>query len=140
MVASTNEVRLIGHLGAAPEVRYTPAGTAVATLSMATKKSRKDKATGNWVERTEWHRVVVWGKNAEFVGEYLGSGSYVYVKGELQTREWEKDGVKRYTTEVHGHIEPLEKKSTSQAPAGAPPADLPPASADYDGFDDDRPE
>ncbi|NMZ71373.1 single-strand binding protein [Pseudomonas peli] len=136
MVASVNEVRLIGHMGAAPEVRYTPSGTAVATVTLATKKSRKNKETNEWVERTEWHRVVVWGKNAEFVGEYLGQGSYVLVNGELQTREWEKDGVKRYTTEIHGRIEPLEKKRTADAPAGNPPEDLPPASADYAGLDD----
>ncbi|WP_434077462.1 single-stranded DNA-binding protein [Pseudomonas aeruginosa] len=136
MVASINEVRLIGHMGSTAEVRYTPDGTAVASFPLATSKRVKNKKTGEYEARTEWHRAVAWGKNAEFVGEYLGKGSYVYVEGELRTREWEKDGVKRYTTEVHGRVEPLEKRPTTDAPVGNPPADLPPPSADYDALDD----
>lgn len=136
MVASINEVRLIGHMGSTAEVRYTPDGTAVASFPLATSKRVKNKKTGEYEPRTEWHRAVAWGKNAEFVGEYLGKGSYVYIEGELRTREWEKDGVKRYTTEVHGRVEPLEKRPTTDAPVGNPPADLPPPSADYDALDD----
>ncbi len=98
--ASVNKVILIGNLGADPELKYTPNGAAVANLSLATIDTWKDN-DGNKQERTEWHRVIIWKKLAEIAAEYLKKGSKVYFEGRLQTRSWEdKDGVKRYTTEV----------------------------------------
>jgi len=95
-----NKVMLIGNLGKDPEVRYTPGGQAVANFTIATNESWTDKA-GAKQERTEWHRIVVWGKVAELCGEYLTKGRQVYVDGRLQTREWNnKEGVKQYTTEI----------------------------------------
>ena len=99
MARGINKVILIGNLGKDPEVRYTQSGQAVADLRLATNDSWIDK-NGQQQERTEWHSVVVWGKSAEACGKYLQKGRTVYVEGRLQTREWEKDGVKRYTTEV----------------------------------------
>lgn len=99
-MASVNKVILIGNLGTDPEVRYTPSGSAVANFNIATNESWKDK-NGQDQERTEWHKIVVWGKQAENCGEYLKKGRPVYVEGRLQTREWnDKEGNKRYTTEV----------------------------------------
>ena len=99
-MGSVNKVMLVGHLGRNAELRYTPGGDAVATLSVATSESWKDKQ-GAKKEKTEWHRVVVWGKTAEALSEYLTKGKLVYVDGRLQTRQWDdKDGNKRYTTEI----------------------------------------
>jgi len=96
-----NKVILIGNLGQDPEVRYMPNGNAVANCSIATSESWKDKQTGEQRERTEWHRVVFFGKLAEIVGQYLKKGSKIYVEGRLQTRKWQgQDGQDRYTTEV----------------------------------------
>ena len=95
-----NKVILIGNCGGDPETRYLPNGNAVTNITLATSDSWKDKQTGQQQERTEWHRVVLFGRVAEVAGEYLHKGSQVYIEGRLQTREWEKDGVKRYTTEV----------------------------------------
>ena len=98
---SVNKVILLGHLGADPEVRYTQGGTAVANLRIATNESFNDRASGERVERTEWHRVVAWGKLAEIVGQYLTKGRQIYVEGQLQTRQWQdKEGNTRYSTEV----------------------------------------
>ncbi len=98
---SLNKVLIIGRLGRDPELRYTPNGTAVATLAVATNESWQDKETSQWQERTEWHRVIAWDRHAEIAGEYLSKGSRVYIEGRLQTREWEdKDGIKRWTTEI----------------------------------------
>ena len=94
-----NKVILIGHLGADPEVRYTANGTAVAKFNLATTESYNDK-DGNRQEQTEWHRVVVWRKLAEICGQYLAKGKQVYIEGRLRTSSYEKDGVKRYTTEI----------------------------------------
>lgn len=92
---------LIGHLGQDPDVRYLPNGNAVAMLSLATSDTWKDKQTGEQKERTEWHRVVIYGKLAEIAGEYLRKGSQVYIEGELRTRKWtDQSGQERYTTEV----------------------------------------
>ncbi len=91
---------LIGNLGQDPEVRYTQSNTAVATLSIATSERFKD-SNGEYQERTEWHRVVAWGRTAEICQQYLSKGSKVYIEGPIQTRQWEdKDGQKRYTTEI----------------------------------------
>jgi single-strand DNA-binding protein len=95
-----NKVILIGNLGADPKVSYTQSGTAVATLSVATNRRVKDK-DGNFQDETEWHRVIVWDKAAEFCGNYLSKGAKVYVEGRLQTRKWkDQSGVDRYTTEI----------------------------------------
>ena len=99
-MASVNKVILVGNLGRDPEVRFTTGGTPVANFTMATSDRWTDQA-GEKKERTEWHRIVVWGKQAEIVGEYLRKGRQVYIEGSLQTREWtDREGNKRYTTEV----------------------------------------
>jgi len=100
MAKGVNKVILIGNVGGDPETRYMPNGNAVTNITLATTDSWKDKQSGQVQERTEWHRVVLFGKVAEIAGEYLRKGSQVYIEGRLQTREWEKDGVKRYTTEI----------------------------------------
>src|SRR5207244_10003887 len=95
-----NKVILVGNLGRDPEVRYTPGGQAVANFTIATNEAWTDKS-GQKQERTEWHRIVAWGKQAELCGEYLTKGRQVYVEGRLQTREWtNKEGAKQYTTEI----------------------------------------
>jgi single-strand DNA-binding protein len=100
-MASLNKVILIGNLGRDPELRYTTGGTPVANFTMATTDRWKDKSSGERKERTEWHRIVVWAKQAEICSEYLHKGKQVYIEGSLRTREWEdRDGNKRYTTEV----------------------------------------
>lgn len=99
-MASVNKVILIGNLGRDPEVRFTQGGTPVANFTMATT-DRWNDPSGEKKEKTEWHRIVVWGKQAEVAGEYLRKGRPVYIEGSLQTREWvDRDGNKRYTTEV----------------------------------------
>ena len=95
-----NKAILIGNLGRDPEVRYTQNGMAVANFSIATSEKWKDKNTGEMQERTEWHRIVAFGKLGEICGEYLSKGRQVYIEGRLQTRSWEQDGVTRYTTEI----------------------------------------
>jgi single-strand DNA-binding protein len=96
-----NKVILVGFLGQDPEIRYIPNGSAVAGLSLATSETWRDKQTGEEKERTEWHRVVLFGKLAEIAGEYLRKGSQVYIEGQLQTRKWQDNsGVDRWTTEV----------------------------------------
>jgi single-strand DNA-binding protein len=100
MARGINKVILVGTCGQDPDVRYLPNGNAVTNLSLATSEQWTDKQSGQKVERTEWHRVSMFGKVAEIAGEYLRKGSQVYIEGKLQTREWEKDGIKRYTTEI----------------------------------------
>ena len=160
MARGVNKVILIGNVGGDPEVRYLPNGNAVANVTLATTDSWKDKQTGQMQERTEWHRVVFFGRIAEVVGEYARKGSKLYVEGRLQTREWEKDGVKRYTTEVvvdmGGQMQLLDSRqgggeqgmgqSRPQPPAAQPQAAAQPQQAapqqsapDYDSFDDDIP-
>lgn len=96
-----NKVILVGNLGQDPEVRYMPNGGAVANITLATSESWRDKTTGEQKEKTEWHRVVLFGKLAEVAGEYLRKGSQVYIEGALQTRKWtDQAGVEKYTTEV----------------------------------------
>ncbi len=100
-MASINKVILIGNLGRDPEVRYTPSGAAVCNVSVATTRNWKDKASGDKVEETEWHRVVFYDRLAEIAGEYLRKGRPVYVEGRLKTRKWQdKDGKDNYTTEI----------------------------------------
>lgn len=96
-----NKVILVGNIGNEPEMRYMPNGNAVATVSLATSDAWKDKNTGEPQERTEWHRVVFFGKLAEIVGQYVHKGSKLYVEGRLQTRKWaDQQGIDRYTTEI----------------------------------------
>ena len=95
-----NKVILIGRLGKDPDVRYTPDGTMVTNFNLATDEQWKDK-NGEKVQRTEWHRIVTWGKLAEICGNYLVKGKLVFIEGRIQTRSWEdKEGVKRFTTEI----------------------------------------
>jgi single-strand DNA-binding protein len=99
-MGSVNKVILVGNLGKDAELRYTPGGASVATLNMATTEVWTDR-NGQRQEKTEWHRVVLWGKQAESLQEYLTKGKQIYVEGRLQTRQWDdKDGNKRYTTEI----------------------------------------
>lgn len=101
MARGVNKAILVGNLGRDPEIRYSPSGAAVANVNIATTDSWKDKNTGEQQERTEWHRVVFFGRLAEVVGEYLKKGSQVYVEGRIQTRKWQdKEGNDRYTTEI----------------------------------------
>ncbi len=99
-MAGLNKVMLIGNLGRDPEIRYSQQGTAVVNFSIATSEQWNDKTTGERQEKTEWHRIVVFGKQAEICGKYLSKGSSIYIEGRLQTRSWEKDGQTHYTTEV----------------------------------------
>ena len=100
-MASVNKVILIGNLGRDPEVRYTPSGSAVCNVSVATTRNWKSKDSGERQEETEWHRVVFFDRLAEIAGEYLKKGRPVYVEGRLKTRKWtDKDGVEKYTTEI----------------------------------------
>jgi len=101
-MGSVNKVILVGNLGRDAELRYTPGGAAVATINMATTDVYKDKE-GQKKEDTQWHRVVLWGRTAESLHEYLTKGKQIYVEGRLQTRKWtDKDGVEKYTTEIRG--------------------------------------
>ncbi len=101
MMRSLNRVELIGRLGADPDIRYTQAGDAVATLSIATSEQWKDKTTGEPREDTEWHRCVTWRRLAEIAGQYLQKGARVYIAGNLKTRKWQdQSGQDRYTTEI----------------------------------------
>jgi single-strand DNA-binding protein len=99
MAKSLNKAQLIGHLGKDPELKYTQAGTAVCSFSIATNESWKDQE-GNIQERTEWHNIVAWRKLAEICGEWLKKGKRVYIEGRMQTRSYEKDGVKKYIMEI----------------------------------------
>ncbi|MBU6199796.1 MAG: single-stranded DNA-binding protein [Xanthomonadaceae bacterium] len=100
MARGINKVILVGNLGADPETRYTPSGTAITSIRIATSESWKDKQTGEAQERTEWHRVEFFGRLAEIAGEYLKKGKQVYIEGRLRTDEYEKDGVKRWSTKI----------------------------------------
>jgi single-strand DNA-binding protein len=104
MARGINKVILIGNLGADPETRAMPSGTTVANLRVATSESWRDKQTGEQQERTEWHRVALFGRLAEVAGEYLRKGSQVYIEGSLRTRKWQdKQGNERYSTEIIGN-------------------------------------
>ena len=159
MARGINKAILIGNLGNDPDIRYTASGTAIANISLATAESWRDKNSGEQQERTEWHRIVFFGRLAEIVGEYLRKGSQIYVEGRIQTRKWQdKEGNDRYTTEVVANeMQMLGGRGQAQAamnPAGqspapearnnAPPPDKPAAAgsggaAQADDFDDDIP-
>ena len=150
---SVNKVILVGNLGKDPEVRYTPSGSAVANIGIATSEVWKDKATGTNQERTEWHRVVLYQRLAEIAGEYLRKGSKIYIEGRLQTRKWQDKttGQDKYTTEIvadslqmldskggsgsyeqSNSSERAETSNHSQTSQAAEPAPM-------EGFDDDIP-
>jgi single-strand DNA-binding protein len=100
-MGSVNKVILVGNLGRDAELRYTPGGAPVATLNLATTEVWNDKTSGQKQEKTEWHRIVLWGKSAESLSEYLTKGKQIFVEGRLQTRKWQdKDGQDKYTTEI----------------------------------------
>lgn len=163
MARGVNKVILIGNVGGDPETRYLPNGNAVTNITLATTDSWKDKQTGQLQERTEWHRVVLFGKVAEIAAEYLRKGSQCYIEGRLQTRKWQdQQGQDRYTTEIvvdmggtmqllggrGGNAEGGEyaqrparpQREPQQAPAARPAAPAPAQPApDYDSFDDDIP-
>lgn len=124
MARGINKVILIGNLGADPEIRYMPTGGAVANITIATSESWTDKNTGEKKEQTEWHRVVVYQRLAEIVGEYLRKGSKVYVEGRLRTRKWQdQQGVERYTTEIiAAEIQMLDRRNDDDAHQGGSPA------------------
>ena len=101
MARGVNKVIIVGNMGADPEMRYTASGAAVANLNVATSEEWKDKQAGEKKEKTEWHRVVMFGKLAEIAGEYVKKGQQIYLEGKLQTRKWQgQDGQDRYTTEI----------------------------------------
>lgn len=115
---SVNKVILVGRLGQNPEVRYTPSGAAVANFSIATSESWLDKA-GQKQERTEWHRIVVWGKQAENCSQYLAKGRQVYIEGRLQTRQWQdKEGQTKYTTEIQAQTVQFLGSGAAAGPGG----------------------
>ncbi|WP_455813876.1 single-stranded DNA-binding protein SSB1 [Pseudomonas graminis] len=118
-----NKVILVGNLGQDPEVRYMPNGGAVANITLATSESWRDKQTGETKEKTEWHRVVLFGKLAEVAGEYLRKGSQVYIEGALQTRKWtDQAGVEKYTTEVVVNVGGTMQMLGGRAQGGGAPA------------------
>jgi len=156
MARGINKVILVGNLGADPETRYTPSGTAITTVRVATSESWKDKQTGEQQERTEWHRVKFFGRLAEIAGEYLKKGGQVYIEGKLRTEEYEKDGVKRWSTDIvademqmlggragsgagEGGGERRER-GPARGPQSAPPRSAPATSSApaHDSFDDDE--
>jgi len=155
MARGINKVILIGNLGADPETRAMPSGTTVANLRIATSESWRDKQTGEQQERTEWHRVALFGRLAEIAGEYLRKGSQVYIEGSLRTRKWQdKQGNERYSTEIVGNdLQMLGGRggggaSASPAAAGAASAGAPTYAEESAGggggsrseeFDDDIP-
>jgi len=122
MARGINKVILIGNLGADPETRAMPSGTTVANLRVATSESWRDKQTGEQQERTEWHRVALFGRLAEIAGEYLRKGSQVYIEGSLRTRKWQdKQGNERYSTEIIGNeLQMLGGRGGGGGAAGAP--------------------
>jgi single-strand DNA-binding protein len=128
-MASVNKVILIGNLGRDPEVRYMPSGDAVANISIATTETWKDK-NGEKQEKTEWHRVAMFGKTAEIAGEYLKKGSQVYIEGRLETRKWtDKEGKERYTTEIRADRMQMLGSRSGGSERMAPPEDDAPRAA-----------
>ncbi|MDF2641199.1 MAG: single stranded DNA-binding protein [Pseudomonas sp.] len=134
MARGVNKVILVGTCGQDPEVRYLPNGNAVTNLSLATSEQWTDKQSGQKVEKTEWHRVSMFGKVAEIAGEYLRKGSQVYIEGKLQTREWEKDGIKRYTTEII-----VDMQGTMQLLGGRPQGDAQQGQGGQGGYGNSAP-
>jgi single-strand DNA-binding protein len=161
-MASVNKVILVGNCGRDPEVRYTPSGTAIVSMSLATSSRRKDKSTGEYVDDTQWHRLTFIDRLAEIAGEYLKKGKQVYVEGWLKYGKFtDKDGIERYTTDIVvnslqllGAREEGEGRAPAPKPAAAPapqrngyaaakegraPAPAPKSSTGFDDMDDDIP-
>lgn len=133
MAKGVNKAILIGHLGADPQVRYMPNGDAVANVNLATNETWKDRNTGQTMERTEWHRLVFYRGLAQVVGQYLKKGAQIYVEGRLRTRQWEKDGVKHYTTEVIvDDMQMLDRNPDGGAARPSPEENRRAASSPYD--------
>jgi single-strand DNA-binding protein len=142
-----NKSQLIGRLGRDPEVRFTAEGKAVANLAVATTESWKDKALGERKEKTEWHRVVLFGKLAEIARDYLHKGALVMLEGPIRTRKWQKDGVDQYTTEIHADTMKMlggktDNSSGSSSASSVPTSKASPSSSKQEpaysaGFDDD---
>lgn len=150
MSRGVNKVILVGHLGQNPDSKTLDSGAMVCNFSVATSESWKDKNTGERQERTEWHRVVAFRKLAEICAEYLRKGSKVYIEGNLQTRQWEKDGEKRYTTEIVARdMQMLDSKPSDithdasatayQKPKPKPPQNNQPQGDHQADFNDDIP-
>jgi single-strand DNA-binding protein len=142
MARGINKVILVGNLGADPETRYMPSGSAVTNLSVATSESWKDKQTGEQKERTEWHKVAMFNRLAEIAAEYLRKGSQVYIEGKIRTRKWQdRDGNDRWTTEIIAdEMQMLGGRGGGSAPmssGGQGPSSPPPPPAD--DFEDDIP-
>lgn len=150
-MASINKVMLIGNLGKDPEIRYMPSGDAIANLTLATTENWKDKS-GEKQEKTEWHRVAMFGRLAEIAGEYLKKGSSVYIEGKLQTRKWQdKEGHDRYTTEIianemkmlgsrpGGGDTGMDRSAGDAKPARPAASPAPAASSGFDDMEDDIP-
>jgi single-strand DNA-binding protein len=128
-MAGVNKVILVGNLGADPEMRYTAGGTAVCKFRLATTERYKDRQ-GNTQERTDWHRVTVWGKLAEICGQYLTKGKQVYIEGRLEYGSYEKDGVKHYTTDIIANTMQMlgvagNRTQEPEPPFGPPPGGVP---------------
>lgn len=139
MFRGVNKAIVLGNVGNDPECRTMPNGKAVTNISIATSESWKDKTTGEPQERTEWHRVVFFNTLADIVGEYVKKGSRLYIEGKLQTRSWEQDGIKRYSTEIVGNeMQMLDKKDPAEAPRTVEKSVVAPANTDFE-FDDDIP-
>ena len=160
-MASVNKVILIGNLGKDPEVRYTPNGSAIATITLATSRQWKNKESGERQEETEWHRVVFFDRLAEIAGEYLKKGKSIYVEGRLKTRKWQdKEGLDRYTTEIVANEmtmlgskdgggaagddagsgqAPARREASAAAPRPAPSKPAAKSSTGFDDMDDDIP-
>ena len=148
MSRGVNKAIIVGTLGQDPEIRYTANGGAVANISVATNESWMDKATGEKQERTEWHRIVIFGKLAEIVQQYLKKGSQAYFEGRIQTRKWQdKDGSDRYSTEIVAHEMQMvggrpdsgqqqQQQRPQQNTAHGRPAPAPAGPPADDGFDD----
>ncbi len=142
MARGINKVIVVGNLGQDPDTRYMPSGSAVTNITIATNESWKDKQTGEQKDRTEWHKVAMFGRLAEIAAEYLRKGSQVYIEGKLRTRKWQdKQGNDRYTTEiVADEMQMLGGRGGAGAPMsdqGPPPS--PPPQGSSDDFDDDIP-
>ena len=148
MARGINKVIVVGNLGQDPDTRYMPSGSAVTNITVATNESWKDKQTGEQKDRTEWHKVAMFGRLAEIAAEYLRKGSQVYIEGKLRTRKWQdKDGKDRYTTEIiademqmlggRGGAGGSAPMQDDRPPQGAPSS--PPPQGSSDDFDDDIP-
>ena len=133
-----NKVIVVGNLGQDPETKYMPSGSAVTNISIATSESWKDKQTGEQKERTEWHRVSMFGRLAEIAAEYLRKGSQVYIEGKLQTDKWQdKDGNDRYTTKIIANQMQMLGSRQGQSQSTPSASQPPPPQSSPDDFDDD---